>query len=400
MIESKHAIEAFDSGVAVVRVKANTKALFYSGAEAWRTPCDCDELRRWIEGGDNWGVHLGASGLVVVDVDGPKGEDSLARCSADFGRLPETLEVRSPRPGGRHLYYRCEDRSLVKKTHALGKGSDLDALAGDQYTAGPGSVFVGKDYSGAYTVTRGSFRDIAPMPSSWRGLFGRKSEISDGGGAVFSIGRCEMRDGRCEMGDGRTATGEIGDFGDIASVFAKFPIPSRGTANKVIFKLATSARHAMPGVGDKPPDAVMRLLHQWIERWQANTEKPHDEIVAHFLDAWERYDEKLFGLGSVAIEAKQAADPPLMAEHFPNAGENWLMLARMCAALQARSPSRPFFLSQRSAAEILRVEQPAVGVWLRRMMKAGALERVSIGAVTFDERKRRSAQASEYLWRW
>ena len=399
MIDAAHAIEAFDCGVAVVRVKANTKALFYGGAEAWRTPQDCSELVSWTERG-NWGVHLGASKLVVVDVDGPKGEESFARCVSDFGGLPDTLEVRTPRPGGRHLYYRCEDRGLVKKQHARGDGSAIDALAGDQYTMGPGSVFVGTAYQGAYTVTRGSFREIAPLPSSWKRLFGRKSEISDGGSAVFSIGRCEMRDGRCEMGDGRTATEEIGDFGDIASVFGKFPISSQGTANKVIFKLATSARHAMPESGDKPPEAVMRLLSQWIERWQANTEKSPNVIVDHFLDAWERYDPRLFGLGSVAIEAKQSADPPQMYEHFPNAGEKWLMLARMCAVLQARSPSRPFFLSQRSAAEILRVEQPAIGAWLRRMMKAGALERVSVGAVTFDERKRRSAQASEYLWRW
>jgi len=51
----------------------------------------------------NIGIVCGAvSGLVVIDVDGPDGEETLEALEADIGPLPETVEALTGK--GRHLY--------------------------------------------------------------------------------------------------------------------------------------------------------------------------------------------------------------------------------------------------------------------------------------------------------
>jgi hypothetical protein len=396
---ARHAIEAFDHHFAVVRLEPNAKRSLredYLDAPAR----DCGELVRWIKDGCNWGIHLGASGIVAVDVDGPEGERVLAAQSDMLGALPPTLEVKSQRPeGGRHLYFRCADAaSVVKATPWLGE--KLDMLAGRGHTVGPGSSIDGREYA----IVAGSFAEIATMPKPWHDRLKRRNlRVSP---TAFPIGRWDMGDGRWDMGDGKVVGEEVAESRDIVrsavrGVFDRISIEQRGTANRTIFRLATNARGALPGAGDEPPEFVLRLLDRWIDRCGSNTEKPRDEIVDHFIDGWERFDANLLGLGSVRAEADLAADDPRMCEAFPNAGEKLRLLARMCVVLQRRHHQRPFFLSQREAALVLGVEQPTVGVWLRKIVKVGALELVSRGR-RFDENGNRckEAKASEYLWRW
>ncbi len=59
---------------------------------------------RWPEA--NIGIVCGAaSGLVVIDVDGPDGgEESLEALAAELGPLPETVEALTGGEG-RHLYF-------------------------------------------------------------------------------------------------------------------------------------------------------------------------------------------------------------------------------------------------------------------------------------------------------
>jgi hypothetical protein len=54
----------------------------------------------------NVGIATGASGLVVLDIDGPGGQVELATLIATHGFLPRTLAAQTGRPGGIHLYYK------------------------------------------------------------------------------------------------------------------------------------------------------------------------------------------------------------------------------------------------------------------------------------------------------
>lgn len=67
-------------------------------------PGTVDEV--WSEGDWNVGIVCMPSGVFVLDVDGPVGEENLALLEAEHGRLPVTMECRTPgRGGGRHLYF-------------------------------------------------------------------------------------------------------------------------------------------------------------------------------------------------------------------------------------------------------------------------------------------------------
>lgn len=69
---------------------------------------DGDLIERWwrVHADHNIGVRCGAgSGLVVVDTDGDEGAEGLRALEATWGRLPQTLSVRTP-GGGRHYYFR------------------------------------------------------------------------------------------------------------------------------------------------------------------------------------------------------------------------------------------------------------------------------------------------------
>ncbi|HPD16232.1 MAG TPA: bifunctional DNA primase/polymerase [Planctomycetota bacterium] len=103
---------------------------------------DPEQIRAWwTQHPDaNVGIRTGAvSGLVVLDIDchgEADGEASLAKLQEDFGRLPPTLEVKTP-SGGRHLYFVHRDGE-VKSRNGLRPGLDLKADGG--YVVAPPSA--------------------------------------------------------------------------------------------------------------------------------------------------------------------------------------------------------------------------------------------------------------------
>lgn len=99
---------------------------------------DPDQVRRWWrEWPDaNIGIACGeASGLFVVDVDGPGGEASLAELLATHGPLPLTAEVRTGK--GRHLYFR-HFPGARNSASKLGPGIDTRGEGG--YVVAPPSI--------------------------------------------------------------------------------------------------------------------------------------------------------------------------------------------------------------------------------------------------------------------
>lgn len=119
---------------------------------ATRATVDVDQARawwaRWPDA--NTGVATG-DGLVVLDVDGPDGEASLAELERTHGPLPVTLEVRSGREGGgRHLYLMAPGWHVVTSYSSrrardpggdrLGRGLDVRADGGNGLVVAPGSL--------------------------------------------------------------------------------------------------------------------------------------------------------------------------------------------------------------------------------------------------------------------
>lgn len=160
------ALKLARAGVAVFPVKAGGKVPDCPNGFKDATT-DLDQVAEWWEKRDdrNLGVPTGEkSRLYVLDVDGPDGADTLATLEQEYGELPETLTVATPREDGRHLYrhlyFTSEGflKSGAGQLSGLGKGLDVRGSGG--YVV----VAPSKREDGAYRVTSNG-APLAPLPS-------------------------------------------------------------------------------------------------------------------------------------------------------------------------------------------------------------------------------------------
>jgi hypothetical protein len=98
-------------------------------------------IREWWQYNNpeyNIGVVTGAiSGIFVIDIDGSSAQSALTKLESDYGDLPSTVEVITPR--GRHKYFRWPARTTIRNsTSKIGPGIDIRGTGG--YVLAPPSV--------------------------------------------------------------------------------------------------------------------------------------------------------------------------------------------------------------------------------------------------------------------
>ena len=101
---------------------------------------DTDVIKKWWRDTPtaNIGVPTGQKiGVVVLDVDGPDGEESLETLVRKFGPLPDTVEVLTG-GGGRHLYFDYPTEGSVQNRVGICQGIDIRADGG--YVVAPPSI--------------------------------------------------------------------------------------------------------------------------------------------------------------------------------------------------------------------------------------------------------------------
>ncbi|MFD8550375.1 bifunctional DNA primase/polymerase [Streptomyces fradiae] len=133
-----------------------------------RATTDPDRIRAaWSAGAFNIGLATGPSGLVVVDLDVPKGKgcsDALdgattfgALCERAGHAVPATFRVRTA-GGGEHLYFRAPAGVRLRNT-ARSLAPLVDTRAWGGYVVAPGSTIHG----GAYVVV--DDRPVLELPA-------------------------------------------------------------------------------------------------------------------------------------------------------------------------------------------------------------------------------------------
>ncbi|MGW1034831.1 bifunctional DNA primase/polymerase [Streptomyces antibioticus] len=140
-----------------------------AGHRKWeqRATTDPDRIRTaWAAGPFNVGIATGPAGLLVVDLDVPKGKGSSdapcgattfkALCERAGHAVPATYRVRTA-SGGAHLYFTAPDGVRLTNTQDL-LGPHIDTRAGGGYVVAPGSTTT----AGAYEVTDPA--PVAPLP--------------------------------------------------------------------------------------------------------------------------------------------------------------------------------------------------------------------------------------------
>lgn len=132
------------------------------GAGCKDASVDLAQIRAWWQRRPyNIGIAAGASGLVMVDIDGGKrGWESLAELEERHGALPPTATVETA--GGCHFYFKAPAIELKNSASALGQG--IDTRAGNGYALAPPSIHPsGHVY--AWEKGRGIHEiDLAPLP--------------------------------------------------------------------------------------------------------------------------------------------------------------------------------------------------------------------------------------------
>ncbi|MEU6545664.1 bifunctional DNA primase/polymerase [Streptomyces sp. NPDC046859] len=140
-----------------------------AGHRKWeqRATTDPNRIRTaWAAGPFNVGIATGPAGLLVVDLDVPKGKGSsdapygattfMALCERAGHTVPTTYRVRTA-SGGAHLYFTAPDGVRLTNTQdVLGPHIDTRAVGG--YVVAPGSTTT----AGAYEVTDPA--PVAPLP--------------------------------------------------------------------------------------------------------------------------------------------------------------------------------------------------------------------------------------------
>lgn len=110
-------------------IRPGLKAPALSGDWRLHASNDPAQIEAWRDAGYDLAVDCGASGLLVVDLDGEEGLSTAAEWA-----LPPTYTMQTPR-GGKHLYYAGTGPSSVQK---LGTKVDTRGTGGYVVWEGPG----------------------------------------------------------------------------------------------------------------------------------------------------------------------------------------------------------------------------------------------------------------------
>lgn len=121
----------------------------------------------------NIGIVSGPSDCLVLDIDGPEGQESLKKWEEELGPLPETWTVQTGREGGEHRYFK-EPGFSVKNSTKWFPGIDI-RHEGGYVVAPPSTHESGNQYK--WIKSQGQV-PCAPLPEKWIEKLPRKDEAT------------------------------------------------------------------------------------------------------------------------------------------------------------------------------------------------------------------------------
>ena len=131
------------------------------------------------------------------------------------------------------------------------------------------------------------------------------------------------------------------------------------------------------------PDGNPIDMREYVEYWHGKavkfiTTKAFEDSWFDFLEAWDKVQYPKGAATMTAISEKaMEREVPECAKQFEN--PKLRQLVAICRELQQESESDTFFLSCRTAGNLVEVEFPKANKWLRVLPKFGILELVKQG---------------------
>jgi len=238
--------------------------------------------QRWPRA--NLGIATG-QGVLVLDVDGEEGEQTLKQLQKQHGLLPDTACVRTG-SGGAHYYFRCSE--VIGNPVKFLPGLDLRGDGG-QVVAPPSTHYSGN----AYTWIRHLSLGIAPCPDWLLAIireYQRKEMAKSRPGdsdrpptrLLASLRRLgSARSGQQATDDlhGRTARDGENLEQLLAELRQRYPITGPGMRNDRMVRAVGS----LLGRG-YAPEVTQAILGQWLEGYQDQMTTPLPEAQALLAD--------------------------------------------------------------------------------------------------------------------
>jgi hypothetical protein len=180
---------------------------------------DLETIRGWWATWPQANIGARCDGLLVVDVDGSEGEESLVRLQGRLGVLPASRVAKTGR--GRHLFYAAGATS--NSTRTLGNPAGIDLRGGNRgYVVCPPSLHPSGT---AYEWL--DDRPPVPLPTSWLRQLASQSAPPRPLAATHALGL-----------DTETAYGRAALAGELVRLFRAPSGRRNETLNTVVFKLA------------------------------------------------------------------------------------------------------------------------------------------------------------------
>ncbi|MHB8953847.1 MAG: bifunctional DNA primase/polymerase [Pirellulaceae bacterium] len=328
-------------------------------------------IRRWFPDDTEAGVAVvfGAvsGGLGSRDFDDMSSYEHWASVHPDLARCLPTVATSR----GRHVYFHVDETTMLDIRNTVGKpGTGAIYLSDGELRAGVGCYSVlppsrhpsGALYKWLIPLPVGPLPTVNPMTA----------------GMLFTIDVTERnREAQrtTEAIGARVVVEEVVgcEHSDAIehAIFSSLP-SGPGRRNEMVFNLVRSLK-SVPAHATAEP----RELKPYVQRWHQLARpmirtKPFEETWIDFLRAWPKVKFPKGAEPMVEImERVRVADLPSESLQFEQ--EKLRLLVAICRELQRSAGTQPFFLSCRTAGQLLGVNHKQAWRWLFLLVEEGLL---------------------------
>lgn len=369
------ALDYYELGWAVIPIPAGSKAAKLRWGPYRETPADREQIEQWFRTGrSNIAVILGGTsgGLNCRDFDKADGYPAWAGAHPDLAAVLPTVRTH----GGHHVYFLGD----AKGFQYLGDG-DGELRGSNCYCILPPSIHPeGTPYRWLIPPTKDNLLALDP----------------------YAVGLAECRLQKSETVTEKTETPERPESterteGDRKSVvwdeslelIVRKTLPREpGTRHRRLFDLIRHL-HSSPQYSSRRPEDLRSILEEWHRRALPFIRtKPFSETWIDFLKCWPKVRFKIGAdpMTKTYERATRGKLPAVALRLYPDHRE-LQRLAALCRELQREAGDAPFFLSCRTAGELLGVSHTEANRWLFLLAHDHVIVEVAKGGTSENPRR-------------
>lgn len=153
-----------------------------------------------------------------------------------------------------------------------------------------------------------------------------------------------------------------------------------GTRNRKVFEF-TRTLNSLPQFADADPRELRAIVQEWHKRALPKIRtKEFSETWIDFLKAWPRvrYAKGAEPMTQTSQRAAKSTPPRIATTKYPE-DRNLQVLVSLCRELQRGAGGQPFYLSCRTAGELLGVTHQTANRWLFLLVADGILNEIAKG---------------------